>query len=55
MKKISCAGYKGATTLEPMNWDYENFSIQQFLDCAYKKAKKLDDMRKSIGNKGDVD
>ncbi len=45
MKKISLTGYKGATTLEPMNWDYENLSIQQFLDCAYQRAKKLDDMR----------
>lgn len=45
MKKISLTGYKGATTLEPMNWDYENITIQEFLKSAYQKAKELDDMR----------
>lgn len=45
MQKIVLTGYKGATTLEPMNWGYENLSIQEFLSSAYKKAKKLDDMR----------
>ncbi len=45
MKKIALTGYQGATTLEPMNWDYENLSIHQFLDLAYRKAKKLDEMR----------
>ena len=46
MKKITLTGYQGATTLEPMNWDYEDLSIQKFLDCAYQKAKPLNDMRK---------
>ena len=45
MRKISLTGYKGATTLEPMNWDYENLSIQQFLDLAYERACQIDDMR----------
>lgn len=45
LRKISLTGYKGAATLEPMNWDYENLSIQQFLDLAYQRAKKIDDMR----------
>ena len=45
MKKISLTGYQGATTLEPMNWDYEDLSIQEFLDRAYQKAKQLHDMR----------
>lgn len=45
MKKISFTGYKGASTLEPMNWDYEHLSIQQFLERAYQSAKRLDDMR----------
>ena len=45
MRKISLTGYKGATSIEPMNWDYENLSIQQFLELAYRKAKKIDDMR----------
>jgi len=45
MKKIASTGYQGPTMLEPMNWDYEHLSIQQFLDLAYQKAKKLDAMR----------
>lgn len=45
MGKISLTGYQGATTLEPMNWDYENLSIQQFLGLAYQRAKEIDDMR----------
>lgn len=45
MKKIELTGYQGATTLEPMNWDYENLSIYRFLDLAYQKAKKLDEMK----------
>lgn len=45
MKKIAFTGYKGATTLEPMNWGYENLSIEEFLSRAYKKVKKLDDLR----------
>lgn len=45
MKKISHTGYKGVTALEPMNWDYEDISIQEFLSHAYQKAKKLDAMR----------
>lgn len=45
MKKIASTGYTGSTTLEPMNWDYEDLTIQQFLDRAYQRAKKLDDMR----------
>lgn len=45
IRKINLTGYKGATTLEPMNWDYEHLSICQFLELAYQRAKKLDDMR----------
>lgn len=45
MKSIASTGYKGATTLEPMNWGYENLSIQEFLSKAYSKVKKLEDMR----------
>lgn len=48
MKNISLTGYKGGTTLEPMNWDYEDISIQEFLSRAYQKAKKLDEMRRNI-------
>lgn len=45
MKKIAITKYQGATTLEPMNWDYEHLTIQQFLDLAFQRAKKLDEMR----------
>jgi sugar phosphate isomerase/epimerase len=45
MQKIVLTGYKGATTLEPMNWGYENLTIQEFLSRAYRKVKKLDDLR----------
>lgn len=45
MNRISITGYQGATTLEPMNWEYEDLSIQEFLDCAYQKAKKLDELK----------
>ena len=46
MKKISEAAYKGSTALEPMNWGYENLSIQEFLAKAYNKAIKLEKMRR---------
>jgi hypothetical protein len=46
MKKISETTYKGSTALEPMNWGYENIAIQEFLDRAYEKAKKLESMRR---------
>lgn len=45
MKKIALTGYQGATTLEPMNWDYEYLSIQQFLNLAYQRARKIDGLR----------
>lgn len=45
VKKITVTGYQGAATLEPMNWDYEDLSIQEFLNLAYQRAKKIDDMR----------
>lgn len=46
MDSISLTGYKGATSLEPMNWEYKYLPIQQFLSLAYQKAKKLDNMRR---------
>ena len=45
MNKITLAGYKGATTLEPMNWDYKHLSIQQFLALAYQRCVKINSMR----------
>ena len=46
MEKIACTGYRGATTLEPMNWDYSHLNICQFLELAYERAKRLDYLRK---------
>lgn len=46
MSKIASINYHGATTLEPMNWDYEHLTIRGFLDLAYQRAKKLDEMRR---------
>ena len=48
MEKIVHARYQGATTLEPMNWDYEHLDIRQFLELAYERAKGLDDMRNAL-------
>lgn len=48
MEKIVQAGYQGAITLEPMNWDYEHLDIQQFLELAYERAKRLEDMRSAL-------
>lgn len=45
MQKIAHTGYRGATTLEPMNWDYAHLSIHEFLDLAYVRAKRLDALR----------
>lgn len=45
MRKIVQTGYKGTTALEPMNWDYTDLPIQQFLELAYQRAVKLEAMR----------
>lgn len=46
MGNIALTGYRGATALEPMNWDYAHLSIQQFLNLAYQRARKLDELRR---------
>ena len=46
MEKIACTGYQGATTLEPMNWDYSRLDIWQFLELAYERANRLDYLRR---------
>lgn len=48
MKKISNTGYQGATSLEPMNWDYDQLTIRQFLNLAHNKAKQIDELRKIL-------
>ena len=44
MKKLKETGYAGAITLEPMNWDYSQLGIQNFLQLAFERAKKLEQM-----------
>ena len=46
MRSVADTGYAGATSLEPMNWDYTDITIEEFLHKAYIKASRLDDMRK---------
>ncbi|MDE6763603.1 MAG: sugar phosphate isomerase/epimerase [Oscillospiraceae bacterium] len=46
--KIAVAGYTGATDLEPMNWDYENISIHEFLAQAFQTATKIDGLIKRV-------
>lgn len=48
IKNIALTGYKSATSLEPMNWDYEDISIREFLERAFRKTQKLDDMQKPV-------
>ena len=45
MKNIAKTGYQGATALEPMNWDYEDLSVKEFLHKAFEKAKRLEALR----------
>lgn len=46
--KIAVTGYTGVTALEPMNWDYTDISINEFLTHAFQKAQRLDNMRKQL-------
>lgn len=46
MKKVAKTNYLGATALEPMNWDYKDLTIEEFLKKAFEKAKALDALRK---------
>ena len=46
IEKIACTGYRGATTLEPMNWDCSHLNICQFLELAYERANRLDYLRR---------
>ncbi len=43
-RKIKDTGYSGAITLEPMNWDYMHLNIRDFLNLAYERAGKLEQM-----------
>jgi len=41
MREISNVGYQGSTSLEPMNLDYEQLSIQQFFGFSTSKSKAI--------------
>ena len=43
-EKLKAAGYKGAVTLEPMNWEYTHLDIKGFLNLAYEKAKQIENI-----------
>ncbi|GMQ64615.1 sugar phosphate isomerase/epimerase family protein [Vallitalea maricola] len=45
MKNIVATSYTGATALEPMKWDYENLTVEEFLRVAFDKAKRLELLR----------
>lgn len=45
MSDISKTHYSGATALEPMNWDYSDLPVDEFLSKAFKQAKKLKELR----------
>ncbi|MFA9376005.1 MAG: sugar phosphate isomerase/epimerase family protein [Lachnotalea sp.] len=45
MKNIANTGYSGATAIEAMNWDYQNLSVKEFLQEAFKRAKRLEAFR----------
>lgn len=45
MKKIAETGYSGATAIEAMNWDYEDLSVEEFLQKAFKRAKGLEALK----------
>lgn len=42
MRKISDIGYIGAIALEPMNWDYQDISAEEFLRKAFERVKRLE-------------
>lgn len=44
MDRIKKKGYKGALTLEPMNWDYTHMDMKAFLSLAYERATRLEQM-----------
>ena len=45
MKRITESGYRGATAIEAMNWEYGTLSAEAFLQEAVLAAQKLEQMR----------
>ena len=42
MENLKKTGYKGAITLEPMNLDYANIGMKEFLKLAHERALRLE-------------
>ncbi|MCM3042089.1 sugar phosphate isomerase/epimerase [Paenibacillus motobuensis] len=45
MKKIAETDYSGATSIEAMNWDYEDLTAKEFLHKAFERAKRLEALK----------
>lgn len=45
MKRITESGYRGATAIEAMNWEYGTLSAEAFLQEAVLSAQNLEQMR----------
>lgn len=46
MEKNAKTGYQGATALEPMNWDYLDMPVEEFLREAHRRAERLEALRR---------
>ena len=45
IKKIAETGYSGPTAIEAMNWDYKDLSAEEFINEAFKRAKRLEELK----------
>ncbi|GMQ64668.1 hypothetical protein [Vallitalea maricola] len=45
MKKIVETDYLRAIAIEAMNWDYEDLSVEEFLEEAFERAKRLEALK----------
>lgn len=45
MKNIQKSGYTGATTIEAMNWDYQDIIADAFLHKAFERATRLERLK----------
>ncbi|WP_199825322.1 hypothetical protein [Gorillibacterium timonense] len=50
MKNIAATNYSGAIAIEAMNWDYEDLTAKEFLQEAFKRAKRLETLRLNKNN-----
>jgi len=45
MKKIAETNYKGSIAIEAMNWEYTELTPEKFLQEAFERAKRLEQLR----------